>query len=240
VYFIDFCYDQATMDAIQAEAGSLTVLDHHEGVEDVTRSMPEFVYDVNRSGASIAWAYFHPETPLPFFLSLIEDDDLFRFKLADTKAMLAYIAVKPFSFEFWDEVAATLDDPTRKEALLDKARAYREYFDLLIEQGVARAKLIEFEGHQILAGVTHPMKPMVSALGNALAKQQPPFGFVFQIREEGIAVSVRGDGTVDLAELTQRYGGNGHHDSAAFYVPWGTPLPWKPVPKDNEAPRDRN
>jgi oligoribonuclease NrnB/cAMP/cGMP phosphodiesterase (DHH superfamily) len=235
VYMIDMCFPQADMDALKATARSLTVLDHHEGVEDVVRSMPEFVYDKDRSGASIAWAYFHPGTPLPYLLALIEDDDLFRFRLPDTKPMLSYMAVKPFSFESWDELAAGLDDPQTKEELLEKFRAYREYFDLLVEQGTHRAKLIEFEGRQILAGQTHPMKPMVSALGNALAVKQPPFAFVLQVREDGIAVSVRGDGSVDLAELTQRHGGNGHHDSAAFFVPWGAPLPWKGVPKDEAA-----
>ncbi len=240
LFFIDFCYDQEVMDSIKAVAGSLTVLDHHEGVEEVTRSMPEFVYDVNRSGASIAWAYFHPDVPLPTLLTLIEDDDLFRFKLPDTKAMLAYIAVKPFTFEFWDELAQVLDDPEQKEKMLEKVRAYREYFDLLVEQSVERAKLLQFEDYQILAGVTHPMKPMVSALGNALAKKQGPFAFVLQVREEGIAVSVRGDGSIDLAALTQKYGGNGHHDSAAFFVPWGAPLPWTPVPKEDEHESPRN
>lgn len=238
VYMIDMCFRQEEMDALKAVAGSLTVLDHHEGVEEVTRSMPEFVYDVNRSGSTIAWSYFHPDEPVPTLLTHIEDDDLFRFKLPDTKALLSYIAVKPYTFEFWDELSIMLDDPKHKEEMFGKLRMYREYFDLLVEQGVARAKLVEFEGFKVLAGVTHPMKPMVSALGNALAKAQPPLGLILQIREEGLAVSVRGDGSVDLAELTQRYGGNGHHDSAAFLVPWGTPFPWTPVPKDDETPRN--
>lgn len=235
LYFIDCCLTKEAMEAIKATAASVTVLDHHVGVQEVVESMPEFVYDLNRSGATIAWGYFHPDTPVPTLLSIIEDDDLFRFRLPDTKAMLAYIAVKPFSFEFWDELAVTLDHPEEKEALLTKVRTYREYFDLLIEQSAERAKLVQFEEYQILAGQTHPMKPMVSALGHALATKQPPFGFVLQVREDGIAVSVRGDGSVDLAELTQRYGGNGHHDSAAFFVPWGSPLPWTPVPKEDET-----
>lgn len=241
VYFIDACYDQAVMDAIKAEAASLIVLDHHEGLEQVVESIPGSVYDVNRSGASIAWSYFHPDTPLPALLSLIEDDDLFRFDLPDTKPMLAYIATQPFSFEFWDELSAVLDDPAQKEALLAKVRAYREYFDMLVAQGCERAKLVNFEGYQVYAGQTHPMKPMVSALGSALARKQGPFALILQVREEGIAVSLRGDGSVDLAQLAQKYGGNGHHDSAAFAIPWGVLPPWTPVPKDakeNEGARD--
>lgn len=234
VYFIDFCYNQERMDAVKAVASTLTVLDHHEGVEEVSTSMPEHVYDANRSGATIAWSYFHPETPVPYLLSLIEDDDLFRFTNSDTRPLLAYISVKPFSFEFWDELASDLADPARSEALLTKVRAYREYFDLLVEQSVERAKLVDFEGYEVYAGTTHPIKPMVSAFGNALAKKKGPMGLVLQIRTEGIAVSLRGDGSLDLTTIAQKYGGNGHPSSCAFFLPWGTSFPWKPVVNDDE------
>ncbi len=236
VYFIDFCYDQARMDAIKAVAGNLTVLDHHEGVEEVSSSMPNFVYDANRSGATIAWSYFHPDTPVPYLLSIIEDDDLFRFSNPDTKAVLAYLSVKPFTFEFWDEISATLDDKEKAETLLEKIRIYREYFDLLVASSVERAKLVSFEGYEVYAGQTHPNKPMVSAFGNALARKKGPMGLVLQIRSEGIAVSLRGDGSLDLTTIAKKYGGNGHPSSCAFLVPWGTPLPWTPV--TDETPRD--
>jgi uncharacterized protein len=236
VYFIDFCYDQARMDAVKAVAGNLTVLDHHEGVEEVSSSMPHFVYDANRSGATIAWSFFHPETPVPYLLSIIEDDDLFRFSNPDTKAVLAYLSVKPFTFEFWDEMSRTLDNKEESEMLLNKIRIYREYFDLLVASSVERAKLVSFEGYEVYAGQTHPNKPMVSAFGNALAKKQGPMGLVLQIRKEGIAVSLRGDGSLDLTTIAKKYGGNGHPSSCAFLVPWGMPLPWTPV--TDETPRD--
>lgn len=226
VYFIDFCYDQERMDDVKAVAKTLTVLDHHEGVEEVSTSMPEFVYDANRSGATIAWTYFHPEVPVPYLLTMIEDDDLFRFKNPDTRPLLAYISVKPFDFAFWDELASDLDDPKTSEELLKKVRAYREYFDLLVEQSVERAKLVAFEGYEVYAGTTHPIKTMVSAVGNALAKKQGPMALILQIRPEGMAVSMRGDGTLDLTTIAKKYGGNGHPSSCAFLIPWGKTFPW--------------
>ncbi len=237
VYFVDFCYTKEVMDQVNAVVASLTILDHHEGVEEVSKSFPNHVYDANRSGATIAWAYFHPDTMVPTLMKIVEDDDLFRFNLPDTKPMLAYLGVNPFSFEFWDEVAAKLDDPAASEILLEKARSYREYFDLLIAQSVDRAKLVNFEGHQVYVGQTHPMKPMVSALGNALAAKQGPFALVLSIRENGVAVSLRGDGSIDLTVIAQKYGGNGHPSSAAFFVPIDGVFPWTPIPHD-ETPRD--
>ncbi|OYV83184.1 MAG: hypothetical protein B7W96_00395, partial [Parcubacteria group bacterium 37-58-5] len=73
LYMVDFCYEQGIMDGLLKNAKSLVVLDHHEGVRDVVESMPNHIYDSQRSGATIAWSYFHPETPVPTFLTYVED-----------------------------------------------------------------------------------------------------------------------------------------------------------------------
>lgn len=226
VYLIDLCYRKELMDELLAKAASLVVLDHHEGLEDVVRTMPNYVYDAEHSGAAIAWTYFHPDIPLPKLLAHIEDDDLFRFLLPDTKPLMAYLSVQPFTFEFWDEIAGMLEHPEAMSVVLEKARTYREYFDLLAQQSAERAKLVQFEGYEIYVAQTHPMKTMVSSVGNILATRKGPFALVLQIRPNGIAVSMRGDGTIDLTKVAAKYGGSGHPSSSAFLLPWGTPLPW--------------
>src|SRR3989344_4002350 len=55
VYLIDFCYPKDIMDTLVATAGSVIVLDHHEGIKNVVESMSEHIYDAKRSGATIAW-----------------------------------------------------------------------------------------------------------------------------------------------------------------------------------------
>lgn len=234
VYFIDFCYEQESMDRYAAEAKSLTVLDHHKGVQEVVESMPNFVFDANRSGASIAWAFFHPNTPMPKLLQHIEDDDLFRFKLEDTKPILAYLAVQPHTFELWDAIAHDLEDPERSANLMEKLRAYREYFDLLVEYTASRAKPVLFEGHEVRMVTVNPLKPFVSAVGNSLREKYPPFALLAHAFPGGMRISMRGDDTVDVAKLAQKYGGNGHPHSAAFSLNWGDPLPWTAI----EEPKD--
>ncbi|MDB5195059.1 MAG: hypothetical protein JWO84_243 [Parcubacteria group bacterium] len=238
VYFIDFCYPKAMMDTIASEAKSLTVLDHHEGMEAVVKTMPTFVYDVDRSGASIAWAYFHPEEPLPELLAYVEDDDLFRFKLTETRAVITYLTARPFTFEAWDRtVQALAGEPSRTE-LLAVAHAYGEYFELLANMAADNAKLVEFEGHEVYFAIAHPLKPMKSLVGNLLARKKGPFALVVSAHPEGYGVSIRGDGSIDVAAIAAKYGGNGHISSAGFAIPASGPLPWTIVPKDDEAARD--
>lgn len=229
VYFVDFVYDKERMDALAAEAGTLIALDHHAGVREVTESLPGSIFDNDRSGATIAWDYFHPGVPVPTLLRLVEDDDLFRFALPDTRPVISYLSVKPYEFAAWDEVAATLDDPARAEGFLTKLRAYAEYFELLATLAVDHAKLIEFEGHQVYFATAHPFKPMKSLVGNLLARKHGPFALVVGAHPEGYGVSIRGDGSVDVAKIAQKYGGNGHKDSAGFLVPNNAPMPWKVI-----------
>lgn len=230
VYLLDFAYnDQADMDALMGAAATLTVLDHHEGVEAQIKSVPNHVYDTNRSGAGIAWDYFHKDASRPKLIDHIEDDDLFRFRLPNTRAVLAYLGLAPFSFELWGEVGETLEDPMRAEPFLMKAYAYGECFEKLAELSVRKAKMVEFEGYQCAFANAHPYKPIKSLVGNLLAKEKPPIALVVSAHPEGYGVSIRGDGSVDVAAIARKYGGNGHPNAAGFLVPLGNPIPWKMV-----------
>jgi len=237
VYFIDFSYNQEEMEKFNAIAKRMVVLDHHQGVESVITSMPNHVYDTERSGAGIAWDYFHPDLPRPQLINFLEDDDLFRFRFPDTRPILSYLGLHPFTFEFWDETSEILEDPIKSEKLLAKARIFGECFEKLAEVAVERAKMIEFEGYTVAFATAHPYKPIKSLVGNLLAKKFPPFALVVAAHPDGYGVSIRSDGSVNVAQIAEKFGGNGHPYSAGFLIPREGPFPWTRVPKD-EAARD--
>jgi len=235
LYFVDFVYEKERMDEIAKDASSLIVLDHHAGVQEVTESFPGSVFDNERSGATLAWNYFHPGVPVPLLLSFVEDDDLFLFTLPDTRAVVSYLAVKPYTFESWDELKEMLDDPTKSEDFLTKVRTYAEYFELLAQLAVDHAKLVLFEGYEVYFATAHPFKPMKSLVGNLLAKKKGPFALVVAAHPKGFGVSIRGDGTIDVSEIASRYGGNGHKSSSGFLIPTGGEMPWTIVEKDEDT-----
>lgn len=235
LYFVDFVYEKERMDEIAKDANSLIVLDHHSGVQEVTESFPGSIFDNNRSGATLAWNYFHPGVPVPLLLSFLEDDDLFLFKLPDTRAVVSYLSVKPYTFESWDELREMLDDPAKSEAFLIKVRTYAEYFELLAQLAADHAKLVLFEGYEVYFATAHPFKPMKSLVGNLLAKKQGPFALVVAAHPKGFGVSIRGDGSIDVSEIASRYGGNGHYSSSGFLIPAGGPLPWTILEKDEDT-----
>ncbi|KND49376.1 MAG: hypothetical protein AB203_03200 [Parcubacteria bacterium C7867-008] len=226
LYFIDFCYTKDVMDHFVSIAAKVTVLDHHEGVADVIQSMPEFVYESDLSGSGIAWRYFHPETPLPALLAHVQDDDLFRFALPDTRPVITYLEVHPFTFEEWDATAKKLDDPTERDLFLTKTRTYAEYFELLAHKAADRAKLITFEGYECYFGISHPLKSMKSMIGHLLAEKKGPIALVVAAHPNGYGVSIRGDGSVDVTKIAMKYGGNGHPNASGFLIPRDGPFPW--------------
>ncbi len=231
--FVDFCYEKKHMDQLAAVAKSITVLDHHEGVRDVATKYPG-VFDTNHSGATIAWTYFHPNAPTPKLLTHLEDYDLFRFALPDTKAVNAYLLLEPYDFEHWDEIVRMLEDPETRGKLLERGAIYAEHSDKLIEKAVESADLIEFEGYIVYmsgAGI----RAFSDYIGHALAIKHPPFALMVRPVDDGLNISIRGDGSVDVAEIARRFGGNGHTSAAGFRIPWNTQIPWKPAPKDEDT-----
>lgn len=232
VYFIDCCYTQEVMNGIVAEAASVTVLDHHTGTQAIVESMPEHVFDNDRSGATIAWSYFHPDIPTPQLLKYVEDDDLFRFADPDTHAVLSYVAIRPFTFENWEVLAEELEDPTSREAFLTRVRIYGEYFEMLADFASEHVKIVKFEGYEVTFATAHPFKPMKSLVGNLLAKKHPPIALVVSAHPKGFGVSIRGDGSVDVSAIARKYGGNGHHDSAGFAIPADGNMPWEIIEEE--------
>lgn len=236
LYFIDFTYPQELMDGYIAEADSVTVLDHHQGVEDVIKRMPEYRYDVSHSGAFIAWQYFHPETPVPELLTYIEQGDLYRTDLAYTEEILTYIYTRPQTFTEWSELEKRLDDPRARGQIIETGKAYAEHKSTIVEQIVQQAELVTFEGYSCYLGSSS--KQFTSPVGHVLAERHPPIALVASVHSWGLRVSLRrSDNSVDLAAIARKYGGNGHPFAAAFSLKWSDPIPWKSAP-DHENPRN--
>jgi len=226
LYFVDFCYPQEIMDDLVKTSSSVTVLDHHLGSKRTVESMPEYVFDDKRSGATVAWGYFHPDTPVPTLLKYVQDGDLYVFKLPDSRAILAYAYAQPFHFDSWDALAERFENAEERTAIIERGKIYSEYFQILVNQIANKAVLVSFEGYECyLATATSDM--FISDVGNRLATLKPPFGMVANFHTDMISVSLRSDPSIDVSAIARKYGGNGHPQSSAFRILWGDPLPWK-------------
>ena len=106
VVMVDFSYKRPVILAMAAQAEHILILDHHKTAAEDLVDLPEnveVVFDMDRSGAMIAWEYFH-STPPPKALEHVQDRDLWRFDLPKTREIQACIFSYPYEFETWDSL----------------------------------------------------------------------------------------------------------------------------------------
>jgi len=225
VFLLDFCYElPGEIERLMTITRRLVIIDHHGSAKRLVESAPEHVFDTTHSGATLAWSYFHSETTLPLLLEYIEDHDLYRHQLPQSEEMTTYISIQPRTFEVWDKLVQKFDQPSSRVNILKTASFYSEYFNALVLMSVNEAKKVRFEGHECYFATTHAA--MRSQVADALYTKLPPIALVVSAHPDGFGISIRGDGSVDVSKIAEKYGGGGHPNSSGFFIRNGTNMPW--------------
>jgi oligoribonuclease NrnB/cAMP/cGMP phosphodiesterase (DHH superfamily) len=227
VYILDFCYEiEGAMDRLANITKKLVVLDHHASSRGLVENTPDHIYDASRSGATIAWTYFHPNIPMPRLMTYLEDGDLYRFALHETTDIFSYLVVQPYDFTVWDDLVKRLEDNTERQVILTRAAIYNEYFEKMSFICVEAAKKVRFEGYECYFATVLPSITMRSYVCHQLIVKLPPIALVVTAHPDGFGVSIRGDGSVDVSKIAEKYGGGGHPNSSGFFIRNGTDMPW--------------
>lgn len=225
VYLLDYSFKLPVMKEIQERSSMLVILDHHKTAEaEIAGLVPRqdrdiFRFDMNRSGASMAWSHFFGGD-VPPFIRHVEDRDLWRFALPDTEAIMDAVASYPYDFESYGRLAEKCSSPAGKEELLREGRAIGRWKNEQVKIAVSQAREVELDGYRVLA-VNQSVANLLSQVAGELA-QGRPFGLAyFQAKEGHWVYSLRSkdpDG-IDVAVLAKRHGGGGHKNAAGFQSP---------------------
>jgi oligoribonuclease NrnB/cAMP/cGMP phosphodiesterase (DHH superfamily) len=212
VYILDFAYPREMTMRLFERAKELIVLDHHDETRKVLEDLPYCRFDMERSGAGMAWDYFHGRQSRPWIIDYAEDRDLWRFKLELSREVNAYLQTQKFDFEEWNRV---LDEGLAKAQELGNymempRRAYvREVRTLALRQ--------RFAGYDDIPIINVPHWS-ISEVVNSLA-----YGALFAVGWHQIAsgkfkysLRSKDDGDFNVGELAVKYGGGGHPRSAGF------------------------
>jgi oligoribonuclease NrnB/cAMP/cGMP phosphodiesterase (DHH superfamily) len=226
IYLLDFTYPREITEQLMADNKRVTAIDHHISVADVTRMTQDGVYSNEHSGAVLAWRYFFPQEPPPFLIRVIEDHDLHRFALPETKKLIDWMDLFDFEFAVFDRLARDLDDQGKLKEALKEGELILRYQMKMVERLVANtAYEVLIAGHRAGAVNTEQYH---SEAATALSEKYP-IGIAWRVRPHGTYVSLRSQGKVNVAELAGRFGGGGHANSAGFVVPSPQELPFKQV-----------
>ena len=224
VYFVDFSYKRPVILEMAKKAKDITILDHHKTAEADLVDLPSNVFvdfDLEKSGAHLAWDHFHVlGEKIPELLLRVEDRDLWRFRLHDTKGVTAYLFSQDYKFEIWDWLMKLAEDEHDREEMEGYGNV------ILKKQAKDTNELLQNKfktsigGHDIWA--CNLPYTFSSDAGNILASEPgAPFGATFYLDGEYAVVSLRSteDG-LDVSEIAKQYGGGGHKHAAGFKIPY--------------------
>lgn len=219
VYILDFSYDRTTLEALRAVHAMVVVIDHHKTAEEALRGLPDCVFDMEKSGAVLAWEYFHPGKPVPGLLEIIQDRDLWRFKFDNTRPITRALPLLENKMSNWNQVV--VDEAKgrySKWKLLEWGTTLLNSDRLKIASVLAgKVKPLPFCG--FTAGVTNSTE-LVSEIGNAICQDFTPkvdFAVIYSIMNDGMVLfSLRSEGDMDVSAVAKKYGGGGHANSCGF------------------------
>lgn len=222
-------HHKTSQEALKSRAGWVTRIDQHTSIKWDWRRVQAFaardraysqiphaviyaLFDLDRSGAGIAWDFFHPGTARPEFIDHVEDRDLWRFALQYTREICATVHSYPYTFEAWDALAAeTMFSLYQQGLVLERGREKE------VAEIVAASKRRLVIGHYDVPVASLP-HTLASDAGHLMGQGEP---FAATYYDTGLhrvfSLRSRPDG-VDVSEVAKLYGGGGHAASAGFKV----------------------
>ena len=214
VYIVDFCYKADVLKPFLDEFPETMVIDHHKSSKEELESAFEervyktYIHDVNLSGCVMTWQHFFPEEEVPEILLYVQDRDLWKFELENSKEINAYIASLPKDFEEWDSFYTP-------EAY-DAGRAIIRLQEKAIERRLKDVRMVEISGYAVPCVNA---SDNISELGEAMCKAYPdaPFSVSYCDRGDGKrSYSLRSRNGFDVSEVAKRFGGVGYPRAAGF------------------------
>lgn len=207
VVMVDFSYDRQTILALARQTASLQVLDHHVTAQAALQDLPFAYFDMNRSGAVLAWEWAH-QRPVPWLLQYVQDKDLWQWKLPFSREISAALASYPFDFNVWDQL--------QFDILKLEGAGILRYENSLIDKMVKEAIVVKFAGH--LVPIVHS-SILTSQIGERLSKDNP-FCVIWHQKDCRRYFSLRSKkGGISVAKIAARFGGGGHTHAAGFSIP---------------------
>ena len=88
------------------DANSLLIIDHHITAQNDLIEIPNEnkIFDMNHSGAYLTWKYMFSDDNIPMLIRYIEDRDLWKHEVPDSKYFFARFKDLPFDFNIYNEL----------------------------------------------------------------------------------------------------------------------------------------
>jgi oligoribonuclease NrnB/cAMP/cGMP phosphodiesterase (DHH superfamily) len=214
VYILDFSYPRETLLELSQTHALVHVEDHHKTAQEALAGLDFCHFDMNRSGAVLAWKYFFRIAPVPQLLKYIEDRDLWRFDLTDSREISAWLSSFPFDFELWTRLVERVE--LGDISSIEEGAAILRAKNQAVENMARHSRKMRLGDHVVpVANAT----VYFSEVGERLCELYPdaPFAAYFLLRADHMVQwGLRSRNGFDVSEVAKLYGGGGHPGAAGF------------------------
>lgn len=231
IYIVDFSYPADMLRALCDQANDVIVLDHHESaVKKLQAAFPDLeslpanltlILDQELSGAGLTWQHFNCFEIMPDLVAMVQDRDLWRFELEDSKAFCTALGTYEKTLRNWKNFLI----PTEVAALIHEGYVLLKAQDSQMRSIMQGLRDIVIAGH--IVPVANCPGYLASEFGNYVMKaHRPPFSATYFDGATHRHWSLRSnDASVNVAEIAEVRGGGGHRNAAGFLTPLGYCFP---------------
>ena len=232
IFCLDFSFKKEVMESDWIKGKTMAILDHHVTAQEDLKGLPEILgnindelqqgvssrFDMTKSGAMLAWEYFHPTVMPPLLIEYIQDRDLWKFELIMTREITAYLFSEEQKFEKWLEIETMLETFEGFQSAVAQGTAILRENDKTVKMIARQAFWGEINGHKtIIVNATSTW----SDVGHFLLDEKPDAiisASYYRLREGKIKWSLRSRKDFNCAEVAKSFGGGGHAQAAGMVI----------------------
>jgi len=217
IYIVDFSYHRDKMKSLCEQAVKVTLIDHHISAEKELHNLEsehdnlKIIFDMDQSGAVLSWKFFH-NTAVPKLFEHIQDNDLWQFKLKDTRPIIMAVMSYDLEFKTW---SSWLEDKDSLTQLCSEGLILERQTNKMIKRYKPAARMGK------IAGYTIPVVNAPGSIGSELLHQLSdgyPFAAAYEDKRDRRVWQLRSGGkkAIDVSEIAQQFGGGGHKNASGF------------------------
>jgi len=223
IIIVDFSYKRDVLIDLSCKVKSIILIDHHktsrEDLNDIRQELScknNVVFDMEKSGAVLAWEYFNPEKELPGLFKHIQDRDLWTLELPETQNIAKALKLYPD----WREWNCLFDDDEFKEFIIE-GKAINDFLELQTKSIIQPPSVWEHGGNEKVPILNIPGFMASDSLNQALEiYPESPYAVSYFCEKNKTTYSLRSrnGSDVDVSKKAERFGGGGHKHAAGFVI----------------------
>lgn len=229
VIICDYSPHPDVLEQLEQITQSIQILDHHITAQKALENKSYAIFDMERSGAGITWDYFYPKLPMPKFIQMVQDRDLWKWLVSGSKEFTAGFStmcstVDPMNFDALFELFNQMYTNS------DKIQFYLDLGKIISTLTENKARTIGndhigtvtafiFNGTAYRTCVVNCSYDIASETGAYISSfEQIDFAVLWRYHNPSkeFYISLRSSGNIDVSSIAKSFGGGGHKNAAGF------------------------